>query len=385
MKHTKSIFLLFAFMLAVVLWQGCDALTDPPLVGTTSSDVDFYAKDEMGNLLPGDTLYTGMPTIFVGRITGSFQVDHWEFQWADGSANSAGTGTSIMGSHKYLIANTYVTITLNVWDTEGILHSVTRTFWVQLGTNPTIPPILKLGSNSVQIDINTWDYDFWFLKEAIDSTCNPSGTPYYLDSTDGWVPRTMSVASDNRYYKITRRVINNQVLGIQYRRDNSCWASIAPRAGKWTSIYYDANGDKLYPKCYGGQLYLRNQIISSGYPGIVGDTVVRFDASANGDTIHVFFNKHFANGSSSPYWLSNIYGMGVQKTIYNTPGFASWWHTAFHRNQLPANTILTFRYGTSSGLANMSTSEYWDAVNQWLAAEISSIGGDNLKVKPYRR
>lgn len=383
----QFVFLLVLVMSAIMLSSctnpvGEDITTIPPATG----NVLISATDEYGNPLPGDTLYTGLNALFTLKKTSNFVIRNYEIIWGDGTANYGPSDTLLVGIHKYLIANTYVTVTGNIWDINGNLYSGTRTFWVSLGSNPTIPPIMKLGTPSVQINSNTWDYDLWFLKEAIDSLCSPSGIPYFLDSADGWVPRTMQIASDPRYYKITRTKVNNDVGGIQYRRDASCWASIPPRPGKWTSIYYSQNGDKLYPKFYGGQLYLRNQIVSSNYPGVVGDTTVRFSPSSNGDSIYVFFNKNCANGTNNPYWLSNIYGMGVQKTIYNVPGFPSWWYVVFHRNQLPVNTILTFRFGTSNGLANMSSSEFWDSVNQWLAVEIVSIGDRNtpMKARPFR-
>lgn len=382
MKKSKILFAVLLTVIIAVSYMGCNPLVDNETtpVTTNSSKISFYAKDSVTGMALNDTLRSGVSTVFIGIVNSGFQVDHWEFQWGWNAEYTPGTTTTIMGIHRYNLSNVYITIVLKAWDVNGVLEQFSKTFWIA-GINQTIDPICKLGSTPVQIDYNTWQYDIWLLKRAIDSTCSVNGTPQFADTANGFVYETMTISSDPRYYHIVKNLDDNTNHCFTYRRDPNCWATIAPRPGNWTSIYYlPLPIDKLGISVYAGQMTTIGAIHPT-VPGIVGDSTVRFGVSPNLDSIYVYFNKAKANGTTNPYWLSTIYGIGNQVTIINTEGFSSWWHTAFHRNQVPVNTTVAFRFGTSQGLAYMAGSEYWDASNQWLAILIASIGDKSLNVR----
>lgn len=364
----------------------------PVSSGAEPGNISFSFKDAVTGTILGDTAGVNQAILFVGKINNpSINIVRYLYIWGDGSQNDSGYNNSMTEAHKYYNPNSYSVI-LRAWDEANNFYEYTGIIHIVLYQG-TVRPIFKVIS-ATQVNSTTWDYTLGFLRAAVE--CSPNTSPFFVDTISYWNPESMSPTDTtlDGYYKRIKRFTDGTHDAFTYGGYfPSCYASIAPRPPFWTNIYYVDNGlnDRKMHAIFSGGVAstIGNPPTPNPLPGTAGDSinlVTRFGVSTNKDTIYVYFYKPRCISYTNAYWVNNITGMGNNQVVYETPGYTDWWHAKFLKTQLPINTALTFRYGSSSGLASMSSSYFWNPINNWLEVFTSIIGGPGgqLSVKNYK-
>ncbi len=395
MKKIKNLF--FTVLLTAIIaisFQACQMDDLNPIEpGVINSDISFSMKDEMTGAIIGDTAGVNQAILFIGKINNpNISIARYLYIWGDGSQNDSGIGNAMTEVHKYYNPNSY-SVTLRAWDAANNFYEYTGIIHIVLYQG-TVRPIFKVIS-ATQVNSTTWDYTLGFLRAAVE--CSPSSSPFFVDTISNWTPESMSPTDTtlDGYYKKEKRFVNGTHDAFTYGGYwPTCYASIAPRLPFWSNIYYVDNGPndrKMHAIFSGGvALTIGNPPTPNPLPGTAGDSLnltTRFGVSANKDTIYVYFYKPGCSSYTNAYWVNNITGMNNNQTVYETPNYSDWWYAKFLKSALPINTALTFRYGSSSGLANMSSSYFWNPVQQWLEVFISVIGDGpvgKIGVKNYQ-
>lgn len=371
----KYLPIILIFILSVI--AGCqEEILGPVTSNANQPELDFLIGDPFNPLSVDDTVGVNQPTVFTGRSTLA-GITSWTWDFGDGVQDSGQVVT-----HKFTTPGTY-TVCLRVWFNNNQSQVYCRD--VRVGYTLSSKPIFKKIS-AVNVGNGNWEVTYGLLRYAVlQMNCNISQPFIVFSEISGWnaynIPNPNDTTVDG-YWKYKETVSNYSRRGFSYGGHfPDCYAWIAPHQN-FSNSYYNQDSGKMFVTWVDGEA-VPDQNINNLEPGMVGDhganAVCRIGLSPySQDTIVFYFPKARVTGSqSSPFWVNSISGMTNPKPLTTTSGFPLWWRAAIHKNSLPSNGFIAFKYGGqySSSWANMSGSYFWNSTNSYLEAVVIGIGG----------
>lgn len=377
---------IFCIWIALIGLSSCSEESLSPISSTPlQQEVDFLIGDPNSPYQIGDTIPVDVAVVYRGRTADtSVVVTYWEWDFGNGARDS---GKYV--SYKYTLPGTY-NVCVKAWTSPTHHYQYCRSVIVGNSGSSSSKPIFRSGG-AINVGGGYWDVTYELLWDVVRQMNCDTTQPFMMfweTSGGNRVPLNNSITSAG-YKQYTKRIQNGAQEKFSFGGNFSlnCWGWDAPHVYNgvtYSNIFYVPAEAKTVVTWINGVPYPNNGTPSE--PGITGDTgpgaVVRLGPSLfSQDSIVFYFNKsQVAGNSNSPFWVNSLTGMNNPMTITTASGHTDWWRVAIHKNSLPSNGRITFKFGgnySQGSWANMNGSYYWNnaPTAQYLEAYILGVGG----------